>query len=99
MHPRILPSLRHCLIDAKVEVRRPAASCILELVRANPQHRELHEAGIDTTLRHICDHNFSGSPTARLSLGFQMGAEEDREVKEKCREALHWMERSAGEVL
>lgn len=102
VHPRILPSLRHCLIDAKVEVRRPAASCILELVRSNPQHRELHEAGIDTTLRHICDHSglLGSSPTVRMAaLGYQMGVEDDREVKEKCREALQWLEHSAGEVI
>ncbi|CAL1705500.1 unnamed protein product [Somion occarium] len=93
-HPRILSALRNCLVDAKVEVRRPAASCILELVRANPHSRELYEAGIDSTLRHICEHSsgLSGSPTTRLAIGFQMGAEDDREVKEKCREALQWLE-------
>ena len=83
-----------------MEVRRPAASCILELVRTNPHHRELHEAGIDTTLRHICDHNpLSSSPTTRMiTMGYQMGMEEDREVKEKCREALHWLEIGAGDA-
>ncbi len=96
-HPRILSSLRSCLVDAKVEVRRPAAACVLELVRANPRsHRELHEAGIDSTLRHMCDYGGGGilslSPTTRYSMGLQMGMEDDREVKEKAREALHWFE-------
>ncbi|KAI0797444.1 armadillo-type protein [Abortiporus biennis] len=143
-HPSILLSLRSCLVDSKVEIRRPAASCVLELIRTNPKcFKEIHEAGIDTTLRGMCDyHSVGPSPVMGLpgvvnmggvgmsmgvwgtgygaspgglglggSLGlgsagglgsgtstspggrmFQMGAEDDREVKDKAREALHWLE-------
>ncbi|KAL6300508.1 ARM repeat-containing protein [Sparassis latifolia] len=94
-HSRILGSLKSCLVDAKVEIRRPAIACVLELVRANPHsHQALHEAGIDSTLRHMCEYNggMGGSPTRRFSIGLQMGAEDDWEVKEKARDALHWLE-------
>ncbi|OCH93874.1 ARM repeat-containing protein [Obba rivulosa] len=96
---RILENLRSCLFDAKVEVRRPAVSCVLELVRANPRsHKELHDAGIDSTLRHICEYSGGGisvSPTRRFLAGAHMGLEDDWEVKEKAKEALHWLERNA----
>lgn len=110
-HTRILASLRSCLIDAKVEVRRPAAACILELVRGNPgprSRKELHEAGIDSTLRHICEnygftggssYGGGGSPIARVGSGFQMGMEDDGEVKEKAREALHWLDHGSDVVM
>ncbi|KAI0077112.1 ARM repeat-containing protein [Panus rudis PR-1116 ss-1] len=115
-HPRILPSLRSCLIDAKVEIRRPAAACILELIRADPEnHKEMRDAEIDKTLRHMCDyrhgvgasigglisglgthghgHGFvSGSPTSLRMMGLPMGVEDDREVKERCQEALRLLE-------
>ena len=95
-------SLRSCLVDAKVEVRRPAAACIFELVRGNPgphARKELHDSGIDSTLRHICENygypgggGGGGSPIARVGSGFQMGMEDDKEVKEKAREALHLLD-------
>ena len=98
-NPRILSRLRECLVDAKVEIRRPAVSCILELVRNNPHsHRELHHAGIDSTLRHMCEHtsHVSASPTTlRHGGGRQMGTEDDVEVQDKARQALHWLEHNA----
>lgn len=71
---------------------------MLELVRQTPRsHRELHEAGIDSTLRHMCEHtsHVSASPTLRIAAGRQiMGAEDDLEVQEKARQALHWLDHS-----
>ncbi|KAH8106958.1 ARM repeat-containing protein [Cristinia sonorae] len=108
-HSRILASLRTCLVDAKVEVRRPAAACILELVRGHPgsyAHKVMQDAGIESTLRHISGHHgyvgagsygISGSPIARTGSGFQMGMEDDTEVIEKAKEALHWLEYRPGE--
>ncbi|KAI8989797.1 ARM repeat-containing protein [Trametes punicea] len=96
-HPRILGRLRDCLVDAKVEIRRPAVSCVLELARQNPRsYRELHDAGIDTTLRHMLEHpsHVASSPTLRFAAGRQMGAEDDREVQDKARQALHWLEQA-----
>ncbi|KAI0373038.1 ARM repeat-containing protein [Pilatotrama ljubarskyi] len=96
-HPRILGRLRDCLVDAKVEIRRPAVSCVLELARQNPRsYRELHETGIDATLRHMLEHttHVSSSPTLRFAAGRQMGAEDDLEVQDKARQALHWLEQA-----
>ncbi|KAI0333622.1 ARM repeat-containing protein [Cubamyces sp. BRFM 1775] len=96
-HPKILGRLRDCLVDAKVEIRRPAVSCVLELARQNPRSfRELHEAGIDATLRHMLEHtsHVASSPTLRFAAGRQMGAEDDMEVQEKARQALHWLEQA-----
>lgn len=84
-------------MDAKVEIRRPAVSCVLELARQNPRSfRELHEAGIDATLRHMLEHtsHVASSPTLRFAAGRQMGAEDDMEVQEKARQALHWLEQA-----
>ena len=108
---RLLSRLRSCLVDAKVEIRRPAVSCVLELVRANPRsHRALHDAGVDSTLRHMCEHAHGGahhghhgggggvgaSPTGlRPAGGRAMGAEDDPEVREKARQALHLFDRTA----
>ena len=76
-------------------MRRPAVACVRELVRTNPHcYRELHDAGIDTTLRHMCDYGgglVAASPTGSA---FTMGVEEDSEVREKAREALRWLERT-----
>ena len=97
-NPRILNRLRECLVDAKAEIRRPAVSCVLELVRQNPRsHRELREAGIDSTLRHMCEHSshISASPTTFRLGGRHMGAEDDKEVQDKARQALHWLEHNA----
>ena len=104
---RILSHLRGCLVDAKVEIRRPAVSCVFELASTNPHaHRELHAAGIESTLRHMCQHGshhhhthaVAASPTAGLRLGGggrAMGAEDDVEVQNKARNALRWLEQSA----
>ena len=96
-YPRILLSLRQCLVDAKVDVRRPAVSCVRELIRANPHaHRELHEAGIDATLRHMCDSG-GGLISSPTTSALSMGVEEDSEVRDKAREALRLLERN-GEM-
>lgn len=94
-HPRILKRLRDCLVDAKVQIRRPAVSCVLELARQNPRsYRELHEAGIDTTLRHMLEHTSHVATSPTLRFGRQMGAEDDMEVQDKARQALHWLEQA-----
>jgi armadillo repeat-containing protein 8 len=97
-HPRILFSLRKCLVDAKVDVRRPAVSCVRELIRVNPHsYKELHEVGIDATLRHMCDYGGGLIASSPTTSSLSMGVEEDSEVREKAREALRWLERS-GEL-
>jgi len=89
-NPQILKALRSCMSEAKVEARRPAVSCILSLIRANPQHRqEFQDTGIISTLRHICDWNggVSISPGGRM-LGHHLIVEDDKEVIDLAREAL-----------
>ncbi|KAI0086228.1 ARM repeat-containing protein [Irpex rosettiformis] len=94
-HARILQSLRMCLVDAKVDVRRPAVTCVLQLIKANPgSYKELHESGIDSTLRHMCDYGggiMASSPTSTRfhNHHYHMGVEDDREVKDKARDALN----------
>ena len=94
---RLLEAVKQCLTDSKVEVRRPAVACILELVKANPRsHKAMHDVGIDSTLRHISDYAGGGmarSPIARHAAGLHLSMED--EVREKAREALHWLEHGA----
>jgi armadillo repeat-containing protein 8 len=92
-HPQILRSLRYCMSDSKVEVRRPAVSCILQLIRANPLRRqEFQDTGIISTLRHMCD--WSGG--ASLSPGGRIGGHhhvvEDDEVISIARQAVVWLD-------
>ncbi|KAI0318921.1 ARM repeat-containing protein [Amylostereum chailletii] len=86
-HTRLLKAVRACLVDAPMEVRRAAVSCVLELARDGDKHTELHEAGIVSTLRHVCD--YTGAMTASTTPG-QHGVE--REVKEKARRAMSFIE-------
>ncbi|THH14939.1 hypothetical protein EW146_g5460 [Bondarzewia mesenterica] len=61
----ILHALRSCLVDAPMEVRRAAVSCVVQLARAGSwRHQELREAGFDSTLRHICEYTGAVSPSA-----------------------------------
>jgi len=89
-NPQILKALRSCMSEAKVEARRPAVSCILYLIRANPQRRqEFQDTGIISTLRHMCDWSggVSISPGGRM-LGHHHFIEDDKEVIDLAREAL-----------
>ena len=98
-HAKILQSLRVCLSDAKVDVRRPAVVCICELIRANPRsYKEFRDSGIESTLRHICDYGggfMSSSPTSTRfhhHHSHHIGIEDDREVKSKAKEALNLLQ-------
>ncbi|KAI0748470.1 ARM repeat-containing protein [Daedaleopsis nitida] len=100
---RILNRLRECLVDAKAEIRRPAISCVVELARQDSarNHKELQEAGFVSTLRHIREysHHVSASPTALRSMGGRyIGAEEDPEVQELAKQALHYLEGGGSEM-
>ena len=88
---RVMASIRSCLVDLNVDVRRPATSCVFQLAK-NPRCRKvLRDGGLDSTLRHMCDFGggISGSPSP---LSHQMGVEDDVGVKEKAREALTLLE-------
>jgi hypothetical protein len=92
--PQILISLRSCLADARVETRRPAVACILELARKNPKRRkELVDAGIISTLKRISEWSggVSSSPGGR-ALGHHAVAEDEKDVVDQARLALDWLE-------
>lgn len=100
---RILVLLASTLHNARVEIRRPAISCVFELVRTHHRYRELHTAGIVSKLRHIYESTGGGagpgggggggnvSPTRRYSSSAHLGFEND-EVREKVRRALMYIE-------
>ncbi|KII88263.1 hypothetical protein PLICRDRAFT_41422 [Plicaturopsis crispa FD-325 SS-3] len=87
-HARIMAHIHMCLEDGNVEVCKPAVSCVLQLVRANPRRRkELNDAGITSTLRRISERG--GGVSVSTSPGgarVYIGASE--EVREKARQAL-----------
>jgi hypothetical protein len=97
---QILACLRACLSDYKMDVRRPAVACVLELTRTDPKRsrREFSEAGITSTLRHICE--WTGgvgvSPTGR-GQHWNMFIEDDREVVDQARQALSLLEHSGSD--
>jgi len=94
-HHPILRALRSCLVDAPMGVRRMAVSCVLELASTSQwKHQELRDAGIDTTLRRICEYSGAISPSS-VSVN-PMSVE--REVKEKARKALDYIEHG-GDML
>jgi len=90
---RILASLRSCLVDSNVDVRRPASACVLQLAKNPRSHKELRDIGIDSTLRHMCEYHgaISGSPGP---LSHQMGVEDDIGVKDRALQALKLLDHS-----
>ncbi|KAF8881879.1 hypothetical protein BD779DRAFT_1675220 [Infundibulicybe gibba] len=53
-HPHVLSALTACL-EAKRDIRRRAVACVLQLARNPKGRKEMVEAGMESTLRHICD--------------------------------------------
>ncbi|KAI0045366.1 ARM repeat-containing protein [Auriscalpium vulgare] len=95
-HRRILKAMRTCLVDAPMEVRRAVICAVLQLAANNSwKLQEMHDAGIDSTLRHICDYTGTMSPSVTSPQA--VGLEQD--VKTKAREALHFIEHGADMVV
>lgn len=100
-HPRILSSLQMCLADSKADIRRPALSCVLTLVKSNASTRQyIREAGIISTLKHISEWG-SGIPAspggARVSQSHTSPSvlslvEDDKYVINEARLALDFLE-------
>ena len=92
----LLDRIRSCLTHTKVEVRHGAVTCVRQLAQGRPhQHRELREAGIELTLRHLCGSGRGASslvPSSPSIGGHQMGIEEDMNVRNAARLALHALE-------
>ena len=74
-HPQLLNNLRTCLAEGKNEVKRPATSCIFQLARNSKGRRAIIEAGIISTLRHLCEwsSNSGVSPSSSVSVGLTGG--------------------------
>ncbi|KAL9708624.1 hypothetical protein Ac2012v2_008173 [Leucoagaricus gongylophorus] len=69
-HPRLLNNLRTCLAEGKNEVKKPATSCIYQLARNSKGRRAIIEAGIISTLRHLCEWSNPGvPPSSPISVG------------------------------
>jgi hypothetical protein len=92
---QILACLRTCLSKTKLEVRKPAVACILELAQTDTKRAriEMGSAGITSTLRHMCDWPgaISFSPGGRTG-GLHVSGEEDKDVINQARQALDWLE-------
>lgn len=98
-HPYVLPSIRACLAHTKTAIRQPAVSCILELARTNPKsRREIIDAGIVTTLRRICEWTGSAALTPGGRSAHQSALDGDREIVERARRALDWLEHGGDSV-
>jgi armadillo repeat-containing protein 8 len=102
-HACLLDRLRHCLVNCKVGVRRPAITCLLQLAKSRSveqTRRALRNAGVDVVLRQLCElppHSAAASisPGGRPSMGipYATGSEADREVRDKARQTLYWLDR------
>ncbi|KAJ7590838.1 ARM repeat-containing protein [Mycena floridula] len=95
-HREILVALQRCIAESKTEIRRPAVACILELARNHPERRKvLADAGIVSTLHHICEWGggMSLSPGGRpMSLSGHPIVAEDRDLIDQAKLALDWLE-------
>ncbi|KAG1827372.1 armadillo-type protein [Suillus subaureus] len=101
-HPHIIHAMHDCMTDAKSNTRCPLISCILSLVQSNIRRKhELTEAGITSTLRHMCDW------TAGVSVSMSPGGrhqrihmDDDKEAVKLARSVLDLLEHSnIGDLL
>ncbi|PPQ75379.1 hypothetical protein CVT26_015511 [Gymnopilus dilepis] len=77
------------------EVRKPAVSCVLTLVKGQPRRRkEMNDAGIVSTLKRFTE--WSGHGIAWPS---HMALEDDRYVVQRARQALEWLEHGETYIL
>lgn len=92
-HPQLLTSLHTCMSDAKADVRQPAVSCVLELIRSKPERR-LEFQSIISTLTHMCHGGPSiGSPGGRMSV-----IEDDSVVIDLARRAVELFDHGIDEI-
>ena len=86
-NPRILSGLRSCLTSKNPETRKAAVACVKQLVQGSTRHhKQLRDAGIDSTLRHMSDGDalpgsFAWSPAAHST-----------EVRDIVRYTLHLLD-------
>lgn len=73
-YPNLLTNLRTCLAEGKLDVKKPATSCIRQLAHNPKGRRAIIEAGITSTLRHLCEWSGSGISSASLSSPISAGS-------------------------
>jgi hypothetical protein len=101
-HPHIIHAMHDCMIDAKSDTRCPLISCILSLVQSNIRRKhELTEAGIISTLRHMCD--WTAGVSVSMSPGgrhHRIHMDDDKEAVKLARSVLDLLEHSnIGDLL
>lgn len=101
-HTHIIHAMHDCMTDAKSNTRCPLISCILSLVQSNIRRKhELTEAGITTTLRHMCD--WTAGVSVSMSPGgrhHRIRMDDDKEAAKLARSVLDVLEHSnIGDLL
>ncbi|KAG0707819.1 ARM repeat-containing protein [Suillus ampliporus] len=101
-HAHFIHAIHDCMTDAKSDTRCPLISCILSLVQSNIHRKhELAEAGIITTLRHMCD--WTAGVSVSMSPGgrhHRMHMDDDKEAVKLARSVLDLLEHSnIGDLL
>jgi hypothetical protein len=93
--------MHDCITDAKSDTRCPLLSCILALVQFNTRRKhELAEAGIISTLRHICDWTAGVSVSMSPGGHHRIHMEDDKDAVKLARSTLDILEHSnIGELL
>ncbi|OJA13588.1 hypothetical protein AZE42_02727 [Rhizopogon vesiculosus] len=101
-HAHILHAVHDCMTDAKSVTRYTLVSSILALVQSNIRRKhELADAGIISTLRHMCD--WTTGVSVNMSPGgrhHRIHMEDDKDVAKLARSILDILEHSnIGELL
>ncbi|KAG1731944.1 ARM repeat-containing protein [Suillus lakei] len=100
-HAHIIHAMHDCMTDAKSDTRCPLISCILSLVQSNIRRKqELAEAGITSTLRHMCD--WTAGVSASMSPGgrhHRIHMDDDKEAAKLARSVLDLLEHNIGDLL
>jgi len=73
-HPNLLTSLRTCLAEGKSDAKKPATSCIRQLAHNPKGRRAITDAGIISTLRHLCEWSGSGMSPATVTSPISIGS-------------------------
>ncbi|XP_006457243.1 hypothetical protein AGABI2DRAFT_188882 [Agaricus bisporus var. bisporus H97] len=73
-YPQLLINLRTCLAEGKNQVKKPATSCIRQLAHNPRARRAIIDAGITSTLRHLCEWSGSGMSPVAVSSPVNVGS-------------------------
>ncbi|KAG2368491.1 armadillo-type protein [Suillus spraguei] len=98
-HAHIIHAMHDCMTDAKSNTRCPLISCILTLVQSNVRRKhELTEAGIISTLRHMCDWT-AGVSVSMSPRHHRIHMDEDKEAAKLARSVLDLLESNIEDLM